>query len=103
MTGLLTDEEFAFAIRFLEDSDFAANANIARAERAARLAAEKERDAARAEVARLREALVDYADTYCEFSRDFEGCGKLNSDACGGCRARAALATPSPEPAGDRT
>lgn len=39
----------------------------------------------------LRNALEWYAVQLCEFGRDFEGCGKMPSDDCAGCMARAAL------------
>ena len=40
---------------------------------------------------RMREALQWYADQFCEFGRDFEGCGKLDDDACSGCKSLAAI------------
>ena len=45
-----------------------------------------------AEVARLREALEFYADTFCELGAADECCGKLDTEHCSGCIARAALA-----------
>lgn len=35
------------------------------------------------------DALRWYADQMCEHSTDYEGCGKLSDDDCGGCKARA--------------
>jgi hypothetical protein len=46
--------------------------------------AEEERD-------RLRAALFWYADQMCEYSTEYEGCGKLTDYDCAGCKARAAL------------
>lgn len=51
--------------------------------------AEADLIAARAEVARLREALEFYADQLCEHGGDL--CGRLDTEACSGCLARAAL------------
>lgn len=50
-----------------------------------------ELDALREEAERLRGALKYYADTFCEHSIYFEGCGKMHPDQCSGCIARAAL------------
>ena len=44
-----------------------------------------------ARVARLKSALAIYAETFCEFSTDFEGCGKLDDNTCSGCLARSTL------------
>lgn len=48
--------------------------------------------AARAEVERLRDALANYAEWFCELGPSHECCGKLPPHDCSGCRARAALA-----------
>lgn len=44
-----------------------------------------------AENARLRKALTVYADTLCEFSSAFDGCGRMVDSVCFGCGARAVL------------
>ena len=46
---------------------------------------------ARERIATLEAALKWYADQFCERSRHYEGCGKLDDDECSGCRARSAL------------
>jgi hypothetical protein len=37
----------------------------------------------------LLRVLEEYADVLCEHSSAFDGCGKMDSDHCGGCKARA--------------
>lgn len=62
------------------------------AARADALAAASREQEARAEAGRLREALEFYADTFCELGAADECCGKLDTEHCSGCIARAALA-----------
>ena len=42
--------------------------------------------------ARLVGALEWYGDTFCELGSSHECCGRLSSDECSGCQARATLA-----------
>lgn len=44
-----------------------------------------------AEIERLREELLWYACQFCEEGPYSELCGRLSSDDCAGCHARAAL------------
>jgi hypothetical protein len=46
-------------------------------------------DISQARIAELEAALVYYRDEYCEHGGDL--CGRLSSDACGGCNAATAL------------
>ena len=67
----------------------AVNKTKDRADRAAALAIQ----AAFAErEARLVGALEWYGDTFCELGSSHECCGRLSSDECSGCQARATLA-----------
>ena len=88
-TCLLIDE-LAAAIRSLigerdEAHQIASQANWVRNHAVARA------EAAEARLAEYEKALEWYAVQMCEMGSSFEGCGKLHSDDCAGCTARAAL------------
>ena len=49
------------------------------------------RNESAAHIEALAEVVEYYADTFCEFGRHNEGCGKYGPDICAGCYARTAL------------